>query len=102
MHAEICNQLSHAAFLGFAKLHTGASIPEFRLLNDLELIKKFFHYLEVRCIYTYIFACILIYALHMQNERQSSSGNQFAYCLSFLRAMRYLKSDSDTVKTVQQ
>ena len=38
----------------------------------------------------------------MQNERQSSSGNQFAYCLSFLRAMRYLKSDSDTIKTVQQ
>ena len=38
----------------------------------------------------------------MLNERQSSSGNQFAYCLSFLRAMRYLKSDSDTIKTVQQ
>ena len=52
---------------------------------------------------TYIFARIyIIYALHMQNERQSSSGNQFAYCLSFLRAMRYLKSDSDTIKTVQQ
>ncbi|KAL5476361.1 hypothetical protein EMCRGX_G026299 [Ephydatia muelleri] len=69
-------------FLGFAKLHAGASNPELRLVSDLELVKRFFHYLE--------------------NERQSSSGNQFAYCLSFLRAMRYLKSDSDTIKTVQQ
>ncbi|KAL5468687.1 hypothetical protein EMCRGX_G029794 [Ephydatia muelleri] len=67
-------------FLGFAKLHAGASNPELRLVSDLELVKRFFHYLE--------------------NERQSSSGNQFAYCLSFLRAMRYLKSDSDTIKTV--
>eukprot|EP00731_Ephydatia_muelleri_P009917 Em0005g503a len=74
----------NAAFLGFAKLHAGASNPELRLVSDLELVKRFFHYLE--------------------NERQSSSGNQdqFAYCLSFLRAMRYLKSDSDTIKTVQQ
>eukprot|EP00731_Ephydatia_muelleri_P027547 Em0019g420a len=69
-------------FLGFGKLHAGASNPELRLVSDLELVKRFFHYLE--------------------NERQSSSGNQFAYCLSFLRAMRYLKSDSDTIKTVQQ
>ena len=42
MHAEICNQLSHAAFLGFAKLHAGASNPELRLVSDLELVKRFF------------------------------------------------------------
>ena len=67
MHAEICNQLSHAAFLGFAKLHAGASNPELRLVSDLELVKRFFHYLEVRCIiiYTYIFARIYIYIYNM-------------------------------------
>ena len=61
MHAEICNQLSHAAFLGFAKLHAGASNPELRLVSDLELVKRFFHYLEVRCIIIHIHLCTHIY-----------------------------------------
>ena len=64
MHAEICNQLSHAAFLGFAKLHAGASNPELRLVSDLELVKRFFHYLEVRCIIIHT-SCIYICIYNM-------------------------------------